>query len=153
MNIRVLIFLLCGVIAGCVTPISVSRLDEPREGNAFLYRAFPREVIVSYNDREAYAKANARKKEKHLSNWDAEIFAQYAKDLAQIRAEIFTADMPSSVEIIRESNVVPTVFVRVLNRDAYEWLYAHPKTTHLSPNEAIEMKFAPIKSPAKPDVQ
>lgn len=108
---------------------------------SFDYKPYPREVLVQYDDAEARAKALARKKAKNLHVWDTEISDQYNKDIASAREQIFSSPMSSGIEIIYASAVVPHVTIRLHDKEAYDWLYSHPKITRIWRNELIKVEL------------
>ena len=108
---------------------------------SFDYKPYPREVLVQYDDAEARAKALARKKAKNLHVWHYEISDQYYKDIASAREQIFSSLMPSGIEIIYASAVMPHVTIRLHNKEAYDWLYSSPKITRIWRNEPIKVEL------------
>ena len=130
-------------IASCSTLQSDLSGPVPENNAVFPYASFPRDVHVSYDDQEEYAKAKARQKEKRLTFWDAEIRGSYRNGLAQIRKDIFASNMPAGVEVLRISSAAPHVMVRVHNRAAYEWLYAHSRVTRLDSNVTVQANVPP----------
>jgi len=107
----------------------------------FDYKQYPREVLVQYDDAEAREKALARKKAKNLHIWDTEISDQYNKDIASAREQIFSSPMPSGIEIIYASAVMPHVTIRLHDKEAYDWLYSNPKITGIWRNDPIKVNL------------
>jgi hypothetical protein len=133
------ISLLGFAIAGCSSmeaneakPVTLSNAPVPAESTAralepFPYRAYPKEVLVEYVDRDALARAKAQTKAKGLQFWDEGILEQYKADIAVEMERIFSPHLGKGIEVIRASPVVPQVTLRLLNKEALEWLRSHPE--------------------------
>jgi hypothetical protein len=89
--------------ARAVEPISAGSLVT----EAFPYKAYPREVLVQYDDKDVVLKANASTKAKGLPFWDKSVLAQYKADMSAARECIFAAQLGEGLEIISASSVVP----------------------------------------------
>ncbi len=106
---------------------TIAKAPTQEELVPFNYKSYPKELLVQYEAKEAWARALETKKEKNLNSWDDEINHQYNNDIALVREQIFSTQMPAGIEIIRASPVVPQVTLRVHNKEAYDWLHTHPK--------------------------
>lgn len=113
--------------------ISASRLTSAGSlsTEAFLYKAYPKDVLVQYNDKDAHSKAKASTKAKGLPSWDESVLAQYKADILATRERIFAPQLSKGLKIISASSVVPQATLRVLNKEALEWLNFNPEITHI----------------------
>jgi hypothetical protein len=133
------ISLLGFAIAGCSSinandakPVTHSNASVPGESSpraleSFPYGAYPRQVIVEYEDKDALARAKAQKEAKGLQFWDEGILEQYKADIAMEFERIFSPQIGKGIEVIWAATVVPQVTLRLLNKDALEWLRSNPE--------------------------
>lgn len=103
----------------------------PLPTEAFLYKAYPKEVQVQYNAKDELSKAKASTQAKGLLFWDDSVVAQYKADILATRERIFAPQLSKGLEVISASSVVPQATLRVLNKEALEWLNSSPEVTHI----------------------
>ncbi|TFV93873.1 hypothetical protein E4K72_19075 [Oxalobacteraceae bacterium OM1] len=130
-------------IAGCsgkekVSARPVTQLHEttsagsaPNVSASFPYKAYPKTVLVQYDDKDAYLRANRLRVAQGLPFWDNSVLQQYEADLAVVRQQILGAWIGNGIKIIAASSVVPQATLQVSSKEALEWLYANPAITRI----------------------